>query len=104
MTRSLAFARIGLTSARWLLPWIAVLFVSAALVYVSSTSIPAGSSAGDRAEVHAPVSPRGIGAVQSAASLSETVMESYGSRSGVMSMMSPASTGHASPEGCCTWN
>ena len=104
MTRSIAFARIGLTSARWLWPWLAVLFVSAALVYAIGTCTQAGSSASDRSEVHATVSTRGTDAVQSMASLSQTVTESYGSRSGVMSIMSPASTGHASPDGCCTWD
>ena len=104
MTRSLAFARISLTSARWLLPWIGVLFVSATLVYAIGTSTQAGSSASDQAEVHATVSTGGTEAVQSTAWLSETVTESYGSRSGAMSSMSPASTGHASPDGCCTWD
>ena len=82
MTRSSGFARIGLNSARWLLPLIAVLFDSDTLGYAMSNAIAGSTLASTQAEVR-----------------------SAGSTSvGVMSMTSPASTGHASPNGCCTWN
>jgi hypothetical protein len=48
MTRSRGFARISLMSARWLLPWIAVLFVSATLAYAMSSAIGGRASASDQ--------------------------------------------------------
>jgi hypothetical protein len=45
MTRSSGFARIGLNSARWLLPLIAVLFVSVTLAYGMNTVIARNASA-----------------------------------------------------------
>ena len=106
MTRSPLFARIGLNSARWLLPWIAVLFVSISLAYAMGSAIR-GSSTNDQPEVQAvlstgeAVAPTDV--VLSTTSFSDTPVEPSGD-SGVMSMMSPASTGHASPSGCCTWD
>jgi hypothetical protein len=41
---------------------------------------------------------------QSTTSLSETMMEPSASTFGGLSLTSAASTGHASPNGCCTWN
>jgi hypothetical protein len=108
MTRSSGFARISLISARWLLPWIAVLFVSVTLAYAVATATHGGSSASDQPELHAaPLTDTAAMATdveQSSTSLSETVMELSGGRFGVMSISSPASTGHASPNGCCTWD
>jgi hypothetical protein len=108
MTRSSGFARIGLNSARWLLPLIAVLFVSLSLAYAMGSAIRGGSSTSDQSEVQAVLlrdeaaAPSDV--EQSPTSLSETVMETSGGRFGVMSISSPASTGRASPNGCCTWN
>ena len=58
MTRSRGFARITLGSARWLLPWVAVLFVSATLAYAMSSAVHGGTSAGDdrQPDVHAALS------------------------------------------------
>ena len=103
MTRSSGFARITLTSARWLLPWIAVLCVSVTLGYVMVSATHSGSS-----ELHAaPVTGEAAAATdveQASTSLSETVMVPSRGRFGDMSILSPASTGHASPNGCCTWD
>jgi hypothetical protein len=108
MTRSSGFARIGLNSARWLLPIIAILFVSVKLAYAMSSAIRGGSSTTDQPEVQAALSrdeaAAPTDAEQSTTSLSETVMEASGGEFGVVSMSSPASTGHASPNGCCTWD
>jgi len=57
MTRSRGFGRITLGSARWLLPWVAVLFVSATLAYAMSSGVHGGTSAGDQQpRVHAALS------------------------------------------------
>jgi len=58
MTRSRGFGRITLGSARWLLPWVAVLFVSATLAYAMSSGVHGGTSAGDdqQPDVHAALS------------------------------------------------
>ncbi len=57
MTRSGGFARISLSSTRWLLPWIAVLLVSVILAYAMNTALDGGASASDRQPVvHAAVS------------------------------------------------
>ena len=108
MTRSRDFTRGSLSSARWLLPWIAVLFVSVTLAYAMGSATHRGFMASDQPEVHAAPS---IGkAAQtsdpepSMASLSETTVDPSGGRFGVMSITSPASSGHASPAGCCTWD
>jgi len=109
MTPSVGFARIGLSSARWVLPWVAVLFVSLTLAYAMGSAIRGGASASDQqSEVHAALS-RGDAAAptnleQSSTPLTDTAIEVYGSKSGVKSRTSPASTGHASPAGCCTWD
>ncbi len=108
MTRSSGFARITLTSARWLLPWIAVLFVSVTLAYAMVSATHGGSSASDRPELHAaPLTGEAATATDvehSSTSLKEMAVEPSVSRFGVMSISSPASTGHASPNGCCTWD
>jgi len=82
VTRSHGFAHISLSSARWLLPWIAVLFISVTLAYAMSSALDKGASAGTQPEVRSVIS--------------TTV--------GFMSTTSPASTGHASSDGCCTWD
>jgi hypothetical protein len=109
MTRSRGFAHLRLGSAGWLLPWIAVLFVSATLAYAMSGAVHGGASARDhQPDVQAAPStgeaagPTGL--EQSTTSLSDTPMEPSGGGFGVMSTTSPASTGHASPDGCCTWD
>jgi hypothetical protein len=109
MTRSGGFARISLSSARWLRPWIAVLFVSVTLAHAMGSAIGGGSSAAnDQPEIHAVPSTgeaaEAIDLEQSATSLPDVAIQPYGGRAGVMSMTSPASTGHASPNGCCTWD
>jgi hypothetical protein len=48
MTRSAALARVGPSSRRWLLPWIAVLLVSATLAYAMNSAIAGGASASDQ--------------------------------------------------------
>jgi hypothetical protein len=107
MTRSHDFVRISLSSARWLLPWIAVLLVSVAVAYAMGSATHGSSSASDQWEVHAAPSTgesaRATEAEQSTTSF-ETVMEPSGGRLGVMFITSPGSTGHASPAGCCTWD
>jgi hypothetical protein len=89
MTQSNGFARITLSSARWLLPWIAVLFASISLAYATTGAMVGGVSAGDQgSKVHAfdaAVAPSGI------------TFE-------LMSTSSPALSGHASSDGCCTWD
>jgi hypothetical protein len=82
MTRSSGFARIGLNSVRWLLPVIIVLFVSVTLAYAMSSVLDKGASASTQPEVRSAVP----------------------TTFGFMSTTSPASTGHASPDGCCTWD
>ena len=84
MTQSIGFAHIRLSSARWLLPWIAVLFASMTLSYAMTSAMVGGTSASDERAAfnHA---------------LSGVAFE-------VMSTSSPALTGHASSDGCCTWD
>jgi len=53
MTRSRGFARISLSSARWLLPWIAVLFISVTLSYAMSSALGKGASASTEPDVQA---------------------------------------------------
>src|SRR5437016_4067340 len=48
MTHSPALVRVGLGSARWLLPWIAALLVSATLAYAITSAITGGSSESDQ--------------------------------------------------------
>ncbi len=48
MTRLGELARVGLSSRRWLLPWIAVLLVPASLAYAMSSAIAGGTSASDQ--------------------------------------------------------
>jgi hypothetical protein len=127
MTRSRRFARISLTSARWLLPWIAVLFGSVTLAYAVTGAVHGGAQARDRQrDVQGAVALSTDEATTSmalewlqesrsrAASIDELFDDAALKRSssthpsgvtfGVMSNTSPASTGHASPAGCCTWN
>jgi hypothetical protein len=90
MTLARRFARISLSSTRWLLPWIAVLFVSAALASAMNAATGQGpaTSAGEQRM-----------------SLSTTTSSlANGGNFGVISNTSPASTGHASSNGCCTWD
>jgi hypothetical protein len=47
MTQSAALARVGLSRRRWLLPWIAVLLVSATLGYATNSAIVGRASASD---------------------------------------------------------
>ena len=57
MTRCPDFARISLSSARWLLAWIALLFVSVSLAYAMTSAVRGGTSAGDQQpRVHAALS------------------------------------------------
>jgi hypothetical protein len=48
MTHSLALVQVGLRIGRWILPWVAVVFVSATLAYAINGAIAGGSSAGDQ--------------------------------------------------------
>jgi hypothetical protein len=48
MTHSLALVHVGLRLGRWILPWVAVVFVSATLVYAINGAMAGGSSAGDQ--------------------------------------------------------
>jgi hypothetical protein len=60
MTHSLALVQVGLRIGRSILPWVAVVFVSATLVYAINAAIAAGSSAGDqRRDVQVAVSTGG---------------------------------------------
>jgi hypothetical protein len=57
MTHSLALVQVGLRISRWILPWVAVVFVSATLAYAINGAIPGGTSAGDlRPDVQVAVS------------------------------------------------
>jgi hypothetical protein len=57
MTHSLALVLVGLRIGRWILPWVAVLFVSVTLAYAINGAITGGSSASDqRGDVHVAVS------------------------------------------------
>jgi len=91
------------------LPWIAVVFVSVTLAYaLGSAAHGEGFSAGKQSEIHAAPSTgeatQAADVAQSTISLSETVAEPSASTFGGLSLTSPASTGHASPNGCCAWN
>jgi hypothetical protein len=60
MTLSLALVQVGLRIGRWLLPWVAVVFVSATLAFAVNGAIAGGSSAGDqRRDVQVAVSTGG---------------------------------------------
>ncbi len=48
MTLSLALVQVGLRIGRWILPWVAVVFVSATLAYAINGAMAGGSSAGDQ--------------------------------------------------------
>jgi hypothetical protein len=48
MTHSLALVQVGLRFGRWILPWVAVVFVSATLADAVNGAIAGGSSAGDQ--------------------------------------------------------
>jgi hypothetical protein len=48
MTHSLALVLVGLRIGRWILPWVAVVLVSAILAYAINGAIAAGFSAGDQ--------------------------------------------------------
>ena len=149
MTRSRRFAHVTLSSARWLLPWIAVLFVSATLAYgmniVTSGSASASGRqmlSGEAAAVtareqsttlsttavladgddvrtrfvanlanaatsdgsHAPGTCSGMGSGPTQVGVDSWIVaegQDFACESG---KPSPASTGHASPNGCCTWD
>src|SRR3989442_13009864 len=47
-TQSLALVNVGLRIGRWILPWVAVVFVSATLAYAINGAIAGGASAGDQ--------------------------------------------------------
>jgi hypothetical protein len=60
MTLSLALVQVGLRIGRWILPWVAVVFVSATLAFAVNGAIAGGSSAGDqRRDVQVAVSTGG---------------------------------------------
>jgi hypothetical protein len=84
------------------------LFVSISLTHALGSAFDDGSTPNDQPEVQVVLSTGEVadapGLEQSATSLLKTAIEPSGGRVGVMSMTSPASTGHASPNGCCTWN
>jgi hypothetical protein len=46
MTHSLALVQVGLRIGRWILPWVAVVLVSATLAYAINGAIAGGASAG----------------------------------------------------------
>ena len=48
MTHSLALVQVGLRIGRWILPWVAVVFVSVTLACAINGAIAGGSSAGDQ--------------------------------------------------------
>jgi hypothetical protein len=57
MTHSLALVLVGLRIGRWILPWVAVVLVSATLAYAINGAIASGSSARDqRGDLHVAVS------------------------------------------------
>jgi hypothetical protein len=94
MTRSPGIARIILPNARWLLPWVAVLFVAVTLAYAMTTAVHEVALASSH-QLHSRVATQVIGYEESGV---------QGATFGVLSTTTPASTGHASSDGCCTWN
>ena len=48
MTLSLALVQVGLRIGRWILPWVAIAFVSATLAYAINGAMVGGSSASDK--------------------------------------------------------
>src|SRR6266852_4294264 len=46
--QSLALVNVGLRIGRWILPWVAVVFVSATLAFAVNGAIAGGSSASDQ--------------------------------------------------------
>ena len=48
MTHTLALVQVGLRIGRWILPWVAVVFVSATLAYAINGAMAGGFSAGDQ--------------------------------------------------------
>jgi hypothetical protein len=121
MTRSRRFARISLTSAHWLLPWIAVLFVSIIQAYAVTSAVHGGEKARDQQpdlKGAAALSTDELERLQELQSRAASTDELFDHAAveqssstppsdatfGVMSMTGPASTGDASPNGCCTWD
>src|SRR5262245_23460140 len=100
---------MSLSSARWLLPWIAVLFVSATLAHAMNTAFDRAGASARQPELQSALSTTGqgasAGAPQQSTSVSDTTMAPSERRIfGATSSTSPASTGHAYPDGCCTWD
>ena len=112
MTRSRGFARISLRTARWLLPWIVVLFVSTNLAYALSSAVYGGGvPSNHQPDVQAaandvidPSYSRTTFSVRHVVDRRYDESAVQGATFGVMSITSPSSTGHASPDGCCTWD
>jgi hypothetical protein len=110
VTRSRGLGRITRCCARWLAPWIAVLFVSVTLGYAMDSAINGWVSAGDRQpEVQGAAPSTDEAAIPTALEqLQESQSDSAAAptvgRFGVASTTTPASTGHASSDGCCTWD
>jgi hypothetical protein len=91
VTSSRRFPRITLNSVRLLLPWIAIWFVSVTLA--SAVNSVVGGGVATTAHEQSTMS----GVVTSFVSADS-------GQFGVISNTSPASTGHASSNGCCTWD
>jgi hypothetical protein len=101
MTPVRGFAHIGLSSARWALPWIGVLFVSLTLAHAMSAAIDGWATAGDRhQELRAAASTTDEAAATGTPLFDPAVTPS----AGALGVTSPASTGHATSNGCCTWD
>ncbi len=100
MMPSRPFGQISRSCVRWLLAWIAALLVSVGLAAAISSAIVGAASDREQPDVHA-----GQRTGESVASaLDPSLMALSGLSFDVMSNTTPASTGHASSTGCCTWD
>ena len=110
MTRSPDFARMSLSSVRWLMPWIAVFFISATLAYAMSSAAHGGASASDQQPDVLAVVSTGEAAADAPVIGRRTMYVGLNTwipaeprTPQQMNWATPASTGHASSDGCCTW-
>jgi hypothetical protein len=56
VTHSLTLVQVSLRIGRWILPWVAVVFVSATLAFAVNGAMAGGSSAGNQRELQVAVS------------------------------------------------
>jgi hypothetical protein len=105
MTRSAALARIGLSSGRWLLPWIAILLISATLAYAMTRAIAGGASASDQRAYRQAAVPTAEAAAAAPLEQSMTSLSATSADSGVSSIPEPCAAIGGQPmlEGVDWW-